>query len=214
MNIYKAAVYLRVSKSDGSQNEANQEPDCRRLCVARGWEPVFFTDQESGAKRRPEWDRLKLAVHRGEVQRVVVWALDRAGRDRLQLAQDWRDMLMRSVKLVSVREPWTEQDGPMQGLLVDVVAFFAEAERARLIERTKAGQARARAAGVHIGRRFMPADKVRLMEDAYHAGESSFLAAKRLGIAESTVRTYYRRFASKAAFNHYSGGNSARDAKQ
>lgn len=197
----KAACYLRVSGD--RQDEANQEPDVSRLCLARGWEPVWFQERESGAKSRPVWEQVKAAVHRGEVQRVVVWALDRAGRDRLRLAQDWRDMLAKGAKLVSVREPWTEQDGPLQSLLVDVVAWFAEAERARLIERTKAGLARARAAGKHIGRKWLPAEQVAKMERAYHAGTSSFLAAKELEIPESTVRTYYKRFIAKGAFNPY-----------
>jgi putative DNA-invertase from lambdoid prophage Rac len=188
----KAAVYLRVST--GRQDEANQEPECLRLCEARGWEPVIVREQESGAKRRPAWDRVKGLVHRGEVGRVVVWALDRAGRDRVQLAQDWREILAKGGKLVSVREPWTEQDGPMQALLVEVVAYFAEAERARIIERIRAGQERARGEGKHLGRRWLDQDVVNTIRREYVAGISSFIAAKALRLPESTVRTYYKRF--------------------
>lgn len=195
----KAACYLRVSGD--RQDEANQEPDVSRLCLARGWTPVWFQERESGAKSRPVWEQVKSAVHRGEVQRVVVWALDRAGRDRLRLAQDWRDMLAKGAKLVSVREPWTEQDGPLQSLLVDVVAWFAEAERARLIERTRAGLDRARAAGKHIGRKWTDAATVAKIRAEHTAGLSSFLAAKKLGLPESTVRTYYRRW--RNGFNAY-----------
>ncbi len=188
----KAAVYLRVSTT--RQDEANQEPECLRICTARGWEPVLFREQESAVKRRPVWEQVKAAVHRGEVSRVVVWALDRAGRDRVQLAQDWRDMLSKGARLVSVREPWTEQEGPLHALLVEVVAYFAEAERVRLIERTKAGQAAARARGVRIGRPPANPDDVRRMEKAWREGKSAFIAARDLDLPEGTVRNYFRRW--------------------
>lgn len=188
----RAAVYLRVST--GRQDEANQEPECLRLCEARGWDAVVVREQESGSKRRPGWDRVKGLVHRGEVGRVVVWALDRAGRDRVQLAQDWREILAKGGKLVSVREPWTEQDGPMQALLVEVVAYFAEAERVRIVERIRAGQERAREQGKHLGRRWLPKVVVARMREQFDGDVSSFLAAKALSLPESTVRTYYKRF--------------------
>jgi len=79
----KAAIYLRVS-TDG-QTEENQEPDCLRLCAARGWEPVVIRETESGAKERPEWRRVVELARRGQVGAVVFWALDRIGRKSLQI---------------------------------------------------------------------------------------------------------------------------------
>jgi putative DNA-invertase from lambdoid prophage Rac len=149
----KAAVYLRVSSRDGRQDEENQEPDCRRLCEARGWEPVIYRERESGVKERPVWRSVLEAARTGQVRAVVVWALDRIGRTRVQVAHDLAELLRWRVDVVSVRDPWLDQAGPMRELLVQVMAWVAEGERQRLIERTHAGLARARAKGIKLGRK-------------------------------------------------------------
>lgn len=148
----KAAVYLRVSSRDGRQDEANQEPDCARLCEARGWEPLIFRERESAAKARPIWRAVMESARLGEVRAVVVWSLDRIGRSRVQVAHDLAELLRWRVDVVSVKDPWLDQAGPMRELLVQVMAWVAEGERARLIERTHAGLARARANGKRLGR--------------------------------------------------------------
>jgi DNA invertase Pin-like site-specific DNA recombinase len=146
-----AAVYLRVSTD--RQDEANQEPECLRLCAARGWEPRVYRETESGAKRRPEWDRVKDAARKGEVRAVVFWALDRAGRNRVQLAHDLGELWRWGAEIASVRDAWVDQPaGPLRDLLVQLMGWFAQTERDRLRERTRAGIARARANGVQLGR--------------------------------------------------------------
>jgi len=198
----KAAVYLRVSTD--RQDEKNQEPDVLRVCRARNWEPVIFREQESGAKTRPEWEAVKQEVHRGEVGAVVLWALDRAGRDRVRLAHDVAELTRKGATVVSVREPWLDQPaGPMRDLLLQIMAWFAETERARLIERTRAGIARALAAGKTVGRRWLAPEVVGLIRKRYVEGQSSFLAARDLRLPESTVRTYYKRW--RLGWNAYPG---------
>ena len=148
----RAAVYLRVSTDE--QETSNQRPDCERLCAARGWEPLIIEDVESGAAEvRTQWNAIMMRAHRGDFAAVVVWAIDRIGRNRVRVAHDLGELLRWRVQVVSVREPWLDTaPGPMRDLLVQVMAWVAEGERARLIERTKAGMARARAAGKTIGR--------------------------------------------------------------
>lgn len=147
----KAAVYLRVSTD--RQDEANQEPDCLRLCAARGWEPVIVRETESGAKHRPGWRRVVEMARRAEVGAVVLWALDRMGRKRVEIAHDIAELGRFRVHVVSVMDAWLDQpDGPLRDLLVQLMAWVAEGERRRLIERTRAGLARARAQGRRLGR--------------------------------------------------------------
>lgn len=189
----KAAVYLRVS-TDG-QDETNQEPDCLRLCTARGWDPVIFREHESGAKRRPIWDSVKQAAHRGEVGGVVIWALDRAGRDRVRLAHDIAEFARKGVAVVSVRESWLDQPvGPLRDLLIQIMGWFAESERARLVERTKAGLARAKAQGKKLGRRFLAEQTVAMLRASWTVGASPATAGVLAGVPPSTARTYYARF--------------------
>lgn len=166
-----------------------------RVAAARGWDPVIVREQESGSKRRPGWQSVLDSVHRGEVGAVVVWALDRAGRDRVRLAHDLAELARKGAVVVSVRESWVDQPaGPLRDLLIQVMAWFAEAERARIIERTRAGQARARAAGKRFGRPCLPASVQVELRVAYDSGASVGATARALGLPTSTVRTYWRRW--------------------
>ncbi len=149
----KAAVYLRVSSRDGRQDEANQEPDCARLCEARDWEPVWYRERESSVKDRPVWRSVLEAARVGQVRAVVVWSLDRIGRTRVQIAHDLAELFRWGAAVSSVRDPWLSEAGPFRDLLIQVMGWVAEGERQRLIERTHAGLARARAKGIKLGRK-------------------------------------------------------------
>jgi DNA invertase Pin-like site-specific DNA recombinase len=194
----KAAVYLRVSTA--AQTEKNQEPECLALAAARGFEPLVVRDVESGSRRRPGWSEVLELARTGRVGAVIVWALDRAGRDRVQLAQDLRDLYRWRVRVLSVREPWTDQDGPMRALLVEIVAWFAESERARLIERTRAGLATARAAGRRLGRPSIMDRREGRVDAAtiagaiarVRAGEPLASVARAVGMARTTLRAKAR----------------------
>jgi len=186
-----AGVYLRVSSTDGRQDEANQRPDCERLCAARSWAPLFFTERQSAAKDRPEWRRLLEACRRGEVRAVVFWALDRAGRNRVQIAHDLGELARYGVHVASVQDAWLDQPpGPLRDLLVQIMGWVAEGERARLIERTKAGQARARAEGRHPGRPPANDNDLAAAAKAVRAGASVAFAARAVGIGRTTLRRW------------------------
>lgn len=147
----KAALYLRVSTS--AQDERNQEPECRRLAVARGWEPVTFTEQESGARPdRTGWGLVLELARRGEIGAVVVWSLDRLGRRMFDVVRDVEELGRLNVAVVSVKEPWLDTGGPTRGLLLSIFAWVAQHEHERLRERTRLGLARAREQGKRIGR--------------------------------------------------------------
>lgn len=204
----RAAIYLRVSTGrcrrcrrgehgpdarcpafEPEQSEANQEPECGQLCRARGWEPVFFRERESGAKARPEWRRLLEAARRGQVGAVVFWALDRVGRDQVQVCHDLRELARWNVHIASVRDAWVDQPpGPFRDLMLQIVAWFAEGERRRLIERTKAGQARARLLGKTIGRPPLPAGALARALAAARSGVPIARAAREAGIGRRTLR--------------------------
>ena len=188
----KAAIYLRVSTD--KQTEENQEPDCLRLCEARGWEPVIYREVESGVKRRPKWDRLKDDVRTGACRAVVVWALDRTGRTRVQVAHDLSELFRWGAVVASVKDAWLDQaTGPLRDLLVQIMAWVAEGERSRLIERTKAGLERARRLGVRLGRRpKITGEVARRVSELAAEGLNPYWIAKQTELKQSTVRDYLR----------------------
>lgn len=146
-------MYLRVSREDLAIE--NQRPDLEALARRRDLEVVeTYESHISGANpRRPEHERMMKDAHAGRFDVLLVWSLDRFGRSMFENLRDVMTLDRAGVAIVSVKEPWLDTGGPVRQLLVAIFSWVAEQERARLIERTKAGQARARAAGKQIGRK-------------------------------------------------------------
>jgi hypothetical protein len=55
------------------------------------------------------------------------------------------------VQLISLREPWLDTGGPVRDLLLAIFSWVAEQERARFVERTRAGMQRAAKYGTKSG---------------------------------------------------------------
>jgi DNA invertase Pin-like site-specific DNA recombinase len=183
-----AALYLRVSGP--RQTADNQVAEVRQMVLARGYEPVVYEEVESAAKARPVLDRMMADVRAGRVQAVAVWALDRAHRSMTGAINLVLECDRLGVPVLSVREPWLDTSGPVRPLLVAIFGWVAENERTRLIERTKAGLARARAQGKRLGR--PPASRVLLhsARDLVAAGVPVAEAARRKGLSRSSLRRF------------------------
>lgn len=148
----RAAFYLRVSTS--GQTTDSQRHDVEQLAAHRGYEVVHVFEEtvSARAKKRPAYDEMMAAAHRGEFDVLVVWALDRFGRSLAKNVEAVVALDEKHVEVVSVREPWLDTAGPTRGLLVSIFSWVAEQESERISERVRAGQARAKREGTHIGR--------------------------------------------------------------
>jgi putative DNA-invertase from lambdoid prophage Rac len=182
----KAVLYLRVSTDD--QDVANQLPALERMALARGLEITrTFSETMSGSKKsRPELDAMLQAGRRGEFQVILVWAIDRLGRNMSAIVDTVTAMDRVGVAVVSHQEPWLDTQGMVRPLLLSIFAWVAQQERARLIDRTNAGLARARAAGKTLGRprRAIDIDQaLRLRKSGLSVAD----AARRLGVGAATL---------------------------
>ena len=155
-----AAIYVRVSKDDGSQTADNQLPDVQQMAVGRGYVVApehVYSDEASGAKgadERPALAAMLQAAARGRFKAVFVWRLDRLSRDDtfrggLQMIGELDRF---GVALLSHGETWIDTAGPFRSVLVQISLTLAAEERRVLIDRTKAGIARARVKGTRSGR--------------------------------------------------------------
>jgi len=189
----KAAVYLRVSSD--RQVLDNQRAEVEQLARARGYEPLFYEETESAAKRRPVFDRVLADARAGKVQAVVCWAIDRLHRSMQGSINTVLELDRLGVRILSVRESWLDTSGPVRPLLVAIFGWVAEQERARLIERTKAGLERARREGKRLGRPPCSTIALHAAAEAVRAGSSIRKAAAERGIPESSLR----RFLAKCA---------------
>jgi len=122
---------------------------------------------------------------------LVVWSVDRfsrggAGSCFAALGQ----IDAAGVDFISVKENYLDTSGPFRDVLLAFAATVARMERDRLIERTKAGLARARAQGRVGGR---PRKHLPLVEVALRMldeGATYRDVQKRYGVSESTLRRY------------------------
>jgi DNA invertase Pin-like site-specific DNA recombinase len=160
-----AAIYLRVSRED--QHPENQRPALETMAEGRGYSVtraamagtghIYIDHGISGAKgkaERPGLAALLDAAARGEIRAVFVWDLDRLSRDGslsggLQIVAELDRC---RVAVLSHRQTWLDTSGPFREPLIALAFAMAQEERAKLVERSKAGVERARAAGRKIGR--------------------------------------------------------------
>ena len=188
----RAAIYARVSTAD--QTCENQLIDLRRYCAARGWDATEYVDTGvSGAKdRRPALDQLMAHARRRKVDTVVVWRLDRFGRNLRHLITAIEELNAAGVSFVSMGEN-IDTASPTGRLLLGIMGSFAEFERERIRERIHAGLARARRHGQKLGRkrqRIATSDLQRV------AGLSVREAARVLGVPRSRLHNERRRVSS------------------
>jgi len=182
----KVALYLRVSTTD--QDPESQGREVRAFVAARGWE-VAESYQDvgvSGARaRRPALDELVKDAWCGRFEAVVVWDLSRMARSTLNALQLLQGFEQMKVRLIAVKQTF-DTDTPLGKAFFTLAAMFAELERSILIERVRAGMARARAEGKHIGRPARAVDLERLA--ALRAqGLSIRKIGRQLGIPSSTI---------------------------
>lgn len=179
--------YARVSKADGSQVHDLQ----RDALVQAGVEANdIYEDSASGKKDdRPGLAACLKALRRGDT--LVVWKLDRLGRDLRHLVNLVDDLTQRQIGLkVLAGEGATIDTSTANGRLVfGIFAALAEFERALIVERTKAGLAAARARGRNGGAPFkMTPAKVRLAQAAMGKPETKVAdLCTELGITRQTL---------------------------
>ena len=184
----RGALYVRVSTKE--QTTENQERGLRQWAERLGFEVVaVYADTMSGAKS----DRAALAAvlnaaHRREFDVLLVWALDRVSREGIGRMVGYVEQLRAAgIRVLSHQEPWLDTGGPVGELVLAIFAWVAKQERERIGERVRAGQTRARAQGVHIGRRPRLVD-VEEVRRRRLAGQGWRRIAKALKVPMTTLR--------------------------
>jgi DNA invertase Pin-like site-specific DNA recombinase len=153
--------YMRVSKTDGSQVLNLQ----RDALLHAGIEPGHLYGDMASGKRddRPELAACLKALRPGDT--LVVWKLDRLGRDLRHLINTVHDLTQRGIgfKVLTGHGASIDTTTPSGKLVFGIFAALAEFERELISERTKAGLASARARGRKGGAPFkMTAAKLRV----------------------------------------------------
>lgn len=179
--------YMRVSKVDGSQSLDLQ----RDSLVQAGVDPNnIYQDLASGKRdNRPGFAACLKALRRGDT--LVVWKLDRLGRDLRNLVNTVHDLTARDigVKVLTGHGASIDTTTPAGKMVFGIFAALAEYERELTIERTVAGLSAARARGRVGGRPpKMTKAKLRLaMAAMSQPGTKVGELCRELGITRSTL---------------------------
>src|SRR5262245_657492 len=172
----KVALYTRVSRNDGTQDAGNQADELRAWAQRLGGTIVAeYVDQASGTKSAEQRPGLAAAIdgaHRRDFDTLLVWSLDRLSRNGiLETTTLLRRLQASGVAVRSLRESWLNTSDPhVAELLLSIMAWLAKSEREQLIARTKAGMARAKRRGVHVGRPRLEMDRERAVLAVQRAG--------------------------------------------
>ena len=179
--------YMRVSKADGSQTLDLQRD---ALLAAGVEERHIYEDRASGqSEARPGLDALRKALRSGDT--LVVWKLDRLGRNLRDLVNTVHDLTQSGVgfKVLTGHGAAIDTTTPSGKLVFGIFAALAEFERELISERTKAGLESARARGRKGGAPFkMTAAKLRLAMAAMSDPETNVgELCQELGITRQTL---------------------------
>ena len=178
--------YMRVSKADGSQVLDLQ----RDALIADGVKSSrIYQDQASGKKDdRPGLDACLKSLREGDT--LIVWKLDRLGRNLRHLVNTIHDLMERKIGFRVLSGQGAIDTTTAGGRLVfGIFAALAEFERELIRERTIAGLSSARARGRNGGRPYtMTPAKLRLAQAAMAKRDTRVGdLCKELGVTRQTL---------------------------
>jgi DNA invertase Pin-like site-specific DNA recombinase len=192
------ALYLRVSADE--QSVDMQRRELMTAVERHGWKAVaeFVDEGISGAKgrdQRPAFDRLCRAIVRREFDVVAAWSVDRFGRSLQDLVAFLGEVHGAGVDLYLDRQG-LDTSTPAGKAMFQMLGVFAEFERAMIVQRVRAGMAKARAQGTRsgkaIGRPKVSAEKITAVQTALAAGDGIRKVARAVGLGNGTVHAIAR----------------------
>src|SRR5574341_412488 len=196
-----ALAYLRVSTEE--QTVQNQKMVLERWARENTYQILdFFEDSAVSGKipatqRRGFRDMLEL-VKTAQVDAVLVYELSRVGRtfwdtlDAIKVIEQYTPLIS-----CSPRESFLQSTEPgIRKLMIGILTWVAEREREMLVQRTKDGMDRARAAGKGIGRPQKVINKDRLIA-MLAENQSKAGIARSLGVSKATLYKELRQITQK-----------------
>ena len=157
----------------------------------------------TSARRRPLFDQMKLDAAARKFDRLLVWKVSRLGRDMREVISTVYELADLGVTVVPVKSQTGPISSTMGKLLWAIQAWYAEMENSEKSEAIKAGQARARAEGKHMGRpkAVFDRDDVVRLRDREHLSWPEI--ARRTGAGVGTVVRAYRDRGTPHPFQKY-----------
>ena len=186
--------YVRVSSTD--QNEDRQMLAVQEKSVP---EKNVYVDKQSGKDfNRPQYQKLMKKLKPGDL--LYILSIDRLGRNYEEIQRQWRvltkdigvDICVIDMPLLDTRNGKDLMGTFIADLVLQILSFAAENERANIKKRQAEGIAAAKLKGVRFGRpEISPPDNFAEIVAAWEAKKITFAEAiRQCGMSEAT---FYRR---------------------
>ena len=150
----KDAIYARVSTD--TQTTKTQRDALREVAERCGYQitQIFSEDSISGSKGRegrPALDQLMKSATQRKFDMVMCWSIDRLGRSLQNLVEILNELQAMKIDLFFLQQGM-DTTTPSGRMIFSVFGAIGEFERNLIRERVIAGQKRAVANGVKMGR--------------------------------------------------------------
>ena len=183
------AIYVRVSTQQ--QTTENQLLELYEVCERNDWTVVEeYNETVSGTKGqsdREELNRMMIDASRRKFEKVVVWSVDRIGRDMKHLVSVLSQMKDLNVDLYSYKQG-IDTSTTMGSSFFYMVGIFAELENNMRRERQIVGIRRALENGAKFGRKSKLNDvTISAISSMSDEGQSIRKIAKELNLGVGTV---------------------------
>ncbi|WP_375640484.1 MULTISPECIES: recombinase family protein [unclassified Bartonella] len=180
--------YARVSTNQ--QKLALQITELQNAGVR---EDRVFTDISTGSTdKREGLQRLLYRAERDDT--ILCTKMDRLGRNTADMISIVDSCYKKGV-FIRFLENGLSTEGTMGKMVIQILAAVAEAERARILERTNDGRTAAMAAGVKFGRKFHP--KTEMAIALIKKSLSSNIVKEKTGISHATYFRIKKRLSIK-----------------
>lgn len=175
-------AYLRVSSGD--QSTSTQRAAIEQRFKVDRWFADEATSGAIKAKARKGMGELLSYARQGDT--VVVYAIDRLGRDTIDVLETVTALKEKGAAVVSLREGF-DMSTPIGEMMLTMLAAMAKLERANIKDRQMAGIQRAKAEGKNLGREKVIDDQqVARWRKENNASISA--TAKHFGISSASVK--------------------------
>ena len=156
----KGKIYGYVRVSTQEQNEGRQLAAMRAFGVAS--EDIVVEKQSGKDFNRSNYRRLSKRLRAGDL--LVIKSIDRLGRNYGEILEQWRvltrergaDIVVLDMPLLDTRRGKDLMGTFLSDIVLQVLSFVAENERANIRQRQAEGIAAAKARGVKFGRPSRP----------------------------------------------------------
>ena len=192
--VLKTYGYARVSST-----EQNEERQGAALSIKSVPSPNIFMDKQSGKDfERPQYKRLVKKLRPGDL--LYIKSIDRLGRSYKEVQEQWRvltkekgvDICVIDMPLLDTRTAKDLMGTFIADLVLQILSFVAENERANIKKRQEQGIAAAKARGVKFGRpeKPMPEDFSDIVRSWEH---KEIEIDEALRLCDMSGATFYRR---------------------